>query len=68
MARQDLDRLQAMCKNADKVIPKEWPEGLIGVGPDMRAWVKAQDDAKGKKSVSNSGKKQQSKSNEKSEE
>tara|TARA_R110002012_G_scaffold9222_2_gene42454 strand:- start:1111 stop:1272 length:162 start_codon:yes stop_codon:yes gene_type:complete len=34
-----------MCKAAGKSIPKEWPEGLIGVGPDMRSWVKAQEDA-----------------------
>ena len=45
MARQNLNRLQTMCKNAGKSIPKEWPEGLIGVGPDMRSWVKAQEDA-----------------------
>jgi hypothetical protein len=45
MARQNLNRLQTMCKNAGKSIPKEWPEGLIGVGPDMRVWVKTQEDA-----------------------
>ena len=43
--RQDLSRLQAMCKEWGKVSPKEWPEGLIGVGPDMRAWVRSQEDA-----------------------
>ena len=43
--RQDLGRLQAMCKEWGKVSPKEWPEGLVGVGPDMRAWVKSQEDA-----------------------
>lgn len=43
--RQDLGRLQAMCKDYGKVSPKEWPEGLVGVGPDMRAWVKSQEDA-----------------------
>ena len=45
MARQNLNRLQTMCKAAGKSIPKEWPEGLVGVGPDMRAWVKSQEDA-----------------------
>mgnify|MGYP003112403204 CR=1 FL=1 len=45
MPRQDLDSLKSMCKDYGKVSPKEWPEGLIGVGPDMRAWVKAQEDA-----------------------
>tara|TARA_Y100000015_G_scaffold41326_1_gene47322 strand:+ start:1127 stop:1351 length:225 start_codon:yes stop_codon:yes gene_type:complete len=44
--RQDLSRLQAMCKEWGKVSPSDWPEGLIGVGPDMRRWVKAQEDAK----------------------
>ena len=34
-----------MCKEWGKVSPKEWPEGLIGVGPDMRAWVRSQEDA-----------------------
>ena len=24
-------------------MPKVWPEGLIGVGPDMRNFVKAQE-------------------------
>ncbi len=43
--RQDLSRLQNLCKEAGKVSPKEWPLGLIGVGPDMRAFVKAQEDA-----------------------
>ena len=43
--RQDLARLKTMCKDFGKVSPKEWPEGLLGVGPDMRAWVKAQEDA-----------------------
>ena len=32
-----------MCKEAGKIAPKEWPEGLIGVGPDMRNFVKAQE-------------------------
>ena len=52
-----------MCKAAGKVIPKEWPENLIGVGPDMRRWVKLQDDAvvKPKTSVKKDGKKQESK-------
>ena len=61
--RQDLARLQAMCKEYSKVIPKEWPENLIGVGPDMRRWVKSQDDAvvKPKTSVKKNGKKQESK-------
>lgn len=45
MPRQNLPYLQALCKEYGKVAPTEWPEGLIGVGPDMRAWVKAQDDA-----------------------
>lgn len=43
MPRQNLERLQAMCKEAGKIEPKEWPEGLIGVGPDMRAFVRAQE-------------------------
>ena len=43
--RKDLGRLQAMCKEWGKVSPKEWPEGLVGVGPDMRAWVRSQEDA-----------------------
>lgn len=41
--RQNLERLQTMCKEAGKIAPKEWPEGLIGVGPDMRNFVKAQE-------------------------
>ena len=45
MPRQDLDSLKSMCKDYGKVSPKEWPEGLLGVGPDMRAWVKTQEDA-----------------------
>jgi len=45
MPRQNLERLQAMCKEAGKIIPKEWPEGLIGVGPDMRAFVRSQEEA-----------------------
>lgn len=45
MARQNLERLQWMCEQAGKVSPSEWPEGLIGVGPDMRRFVKAQEDA-----------------------
>ena len=45
MPRQDLDSLKSMCKDFGKVSPKEWPENLIGVGPDMRAWVKSQEDA-----------------------
>mgnify|MGYP003131870452 CR=1 FL=1 len=68
MARQDLNRLQSMCKAAGKAEPKEWPEGLIGVGPDMRNWVKSQDDAPTKpKSVKKYGKKQESESVEKGE-
>lgn len=43
--RQDLARLKTMCKDFGKVSPKEWPEGLLGVGPDMRAWVRSQEDA-----------------------
>jgi len=43
--RQDLPRLKAMCLEYGKVSPKEWPEGLIGVGPDMRKWVRSQEDA-----------------------
>lgn len=69
--RTDLARLQAICKEYGKVSPKEWPEGLIGVGPDMRRWVKAQDDlpvTKPKKSSGKSGSKQESKSKEKIEE
>jgi hypothetical protein len=46
MPRQNLERLQDMCKAAGKVVPSEWPEGLVGVGPDMRSWVKSQDEAK----------------------
>jgi hypothetical protein len=46
MVRQDLKRLQKMCKEAGKVSPKTWPEGLIGVGPDMRRWVGNQDEIK----------------------
>ncbi len=45
MPRQNLERLQAMCKEAGKIIPKELPEGLIGVGPDMRAFVRSQEEA-----------------------
>ena len=45
MPRQNLERLQAMCKEAGKITPKEWPENLIGVGPDMRKFVKSQEDA-----------------------
>lgn len=45
MPRQNLERLQAMCKEAGKVTPKQWPEGLIGVGPDMRAFVRSQEEA-----------------------
>ena len=43
MPRQDLDSLKSMCKDYGKVSPKEWPEGLIGVGPDMRNFVKVQE-------------------------
>ena len=46
MPRQNLKRLQDMCKAAGKAVPTEWPEGLVGVGPDMRSWVKSQDEAK----------------------
>ena len=68
MPRQELSRLQSMCKAAGKVEPKEWPEDLIGVGPDMRKWVKAQDDAPVKpKSVKKYGKKQENESVETSE-
>ena len=66
MAREDLKRLQSMCKAAGKDEPKEWPEGLIGVGPDMRTWVKAQDNAKAKpkkSEVKKDGNKQKDKSN-----
>ena len=69
--RKDLARLQAMCKDYGKVSPKEWPEGLIGVGPDMRAWVRSQDDlpaTKPKKSSEDNGNKQKSKSIKKSDE
>ena len=45
MPRQNLDRLQAMCKDAGKIVPKEWPEDLIGVGPNMRAFVRSQEEA-----------------------
>jgi len=66
MPRQDLDRLKSMCSEYGKVAPKEWPEGLIGVGPDIRRWVKAQDDAKAKpkkSEVKKDGNKQKDKSN-----
>lgn len=43
--RTDLPRLKAMCESAGRVIPEEWPEGLIGVGPDMRTWVRSQENA-----------------------
>lgn len=46
MPRQNLHRLQEMCKDYGKAVPSEWPEGLLGVGPDMRAWVKDQEEAK----------------------
>ena len=45
MRSHRLPMLQAMCRDAGKVVPTEWPEGLIGVGPDMRRFVKAQEDA-----------------------
>lgn len=47
--RTDLPRLKAMCLEYGKVAPKEWPEGLLGVGSDMRGWVKIQLDASPKK-------------------
>ena len=43
--RTDLSRLKAMCLEYGKVLPTEWPEGLLGVGPDMRTWVRSQEDA-----------------------
>lgn len=43
MTRTNLPLLQEMCKKAGKVIPVEWPEGLLGIGFDMRAWVEAQE-------------------------
>ena len=45
MARQNLELLQDMCKKARKAIPTEWPEGLLGIGFDMREWVRSQEDA-----------------------
>jgi hypothetical protein len=45
MARQNLELLQEMCKTARKAIPTEWPEGLLGIGFDMREWVRSQEDA-----------------------
>ena len=43
MTRTNLPLLQEMCKKAGKVIPVEWPEGLLGIGFDMRAWVETQE-------------------------
>ncbi len=48
--RQNLELLQEMCKKARKAIPTEWPEGLLGIGFDMREWVRSQEDAPTKKS------------------
>lgn len=64
LTRQDLNRLQQLCSDYNKAQPKEWPEGLIGVGPDMRAWVRLQEDAptKPKKSSEDNGNKQNGKS------
>ena len=45
MPRQNLELLQDMCKKARKVIPTEWPEDLLGIGFDMREWVRSQEDA-----------------------
>ena len=52
MTRQNLSLLQEMCKKARKVIPTEWPEGLLGIGFDMREWVREQEDASTKKAKS----------------
>ena len=71
LVRQDLSRLQQLCVDYNKAQPKEWPEGLIGVGPNMRKWVRAQDDAKTvtpKKSSGDNGNKQKSKPIKKSDE
>lgn len=53
MTRQNLSLLQEMCKKARKAIPTEWPEGLLGIGFDMREWVREQEDASTKKTKSN---------------
>ncbi|MBL98021.1 MAG: hypothetical protein CMF52_09410 [Legionellales bacterium] len=52
MTRQNLSLLQEMCKKARKVVPTEWPEGLLGIGFDMREWVREQEDASTKKTKS----------------
>lgn len=52
MPRQNLELLQQMCKKARKAVPTEWPEGLLGIGFDMREWVRSQEDAPTKKSKS----------------
>lgn len=52
MTRQNLELLQEMCKKARKAVPTEWPEGLLGIGFDMREWVRSQEDAPTKKSKS----------------
>ncbi len=52
MTRQNLSLLQEMCKKARKAIPTEWPEGLLGIGFDMREWVREQEDASTKKTKS----------------
>lgn len=43
MTRTNLPLLQEMCKKAGKIIPVEWPEGLLGIGFDMREWVETQE-------------------------
>ena len=43
MTRTNLPLLHEMCKKAGKVLPDVWPEGLLGIGFDMRAWVEAQE-------------------------
>ena len=52
MTRQNLSLLQEMCKKARKAIPTEWPEGLLGIGFDMREWVREQEAASTKKTKS----------------
>lgn len=43
MTRTNLPLLQQMCKTAGKIAPTAWPEGLLGIGFDMRAWVETQE-------------------------
>jgi len=43
MTRTNLPLLQQMCKTAGKIVPTEWPDGLLGIGFDMRAWVETQE-------------------------